>query len=251
MIRVRLILEYDGSYFHGWQRQPDVESVQSALEDSLKTILRMDSVSVIGSGRTDAGVHAKGQVAVFDYDGDEIDLGKLSLSISSILRGKLSVVSASIVPLEFHPRFSAIGKEYRYCILNRSAPAVLDRGKVWHVSDSLCAKRLQELASQCIGRHDFEAFRAADCNAKSTVRNISKSEFQSEPPYLIYTVQGEGFLKHMVRVLVGTMVDIAREKIEADSLSSIIESQDRSRAGVTAPPEGLSLEQVFYSDDAA
>jgi len=243
--RIRLLIEYDGSYFHGWQRQPGLMTVHDELRRVLQLVLK-EPVSVIhASGRTDTGVHARGQVVCFDSS-REVDLQRLTHSVSSLLKNKLSIIEADYVPEDFHPRRSSRAKHYVYTILHRRAPAVLDRGRVWHVTRRLDIEKMQAEARKLVGRHDFSSFRGHSCGARSPIKEIFSSEVEWEPPYLRYRVVGKGFLKQMVRNIVGTLVDLASGRLEASSIEEVLEARDRKKAGVTAPAHGLCLEKVEY-----
>lgn len=244
MPNVRLVIEYDGSGFHGWQKQPGVRTIQDELEKIIRLVLREDIPYVMASGRTDAGVHARGQVVNFKT-AQVPDLRRLGYSISSILKGEVSVVRADFVPDEFHSCRSTKRKEYRYTILHRDAPAVLDRRFVWHVGGRLDVDRMRDEASSLVGEWDFTSMRASGCESPSAVKRILESELLTDGDYLIYRVVGEGFLKQMVRIIVGTLVEMGRGDITA-AMGEILASRDRRSAGLTAPAQGLCLEWVEY-----
>lgn len=245
MPNVRLIIEYNGSNFSGWQIQPGRRTIQGEITKNLRMILREDIPVVHASGRTDAGVHAKGQVISFNVS-QVPDLHRLTHSISSLMKGELAVVSAEIVPDDFHPRRNAEAKQYTYTILHRKAPPTLDKGLVWHIGGPLNIQLMQLQAKSLEGTHDFTSVRAADCQAESPIRTIFSSEIRWEEPYLTYTVIGSGFLKQMVRIIVGTLVDIGSGRIMHDSIQDILAKRSRIAAGRTAPPYGLRLDWVRY-----
>lgn len=249
MPTIRLIVEYDGSCFHGWQMQEGLITVQSELHRVLELVLR-EKISVVhASGRTDAGVHARGQVVTFVVS-KVPDLHRLTHSVSSILKGALSVTDAAVVPDTFHPRRSAKKKQYSYTILHRKAPAVLDKGYVWHITADLDYEKMAEAASCLVGTHDFTSLRAAQCQANSPVKTILESELCLSRDYVVYRVVGKGFLQHMVRIIVGTLVDIGRGRLHS-SMPEILAAKDRRVGGVTAPPFGLMLDWVEYDDHEA
>ncbi len=244
-VTIAMVLEYDGGGFCGWQVQPGgIRTIQEELSKAIKTFLRCDIGHLSASGRTDSGVHAKKQVVSFTIDSVP-DLKKLTYGVSSILKGEVSIVKACIVPDTFHARASALSKKYKYTILYREAPAALDKGRVWHLRGPLDIELMIENAKSLEGTHDFTSFRAAGCMAKSPVREIFQSNIIWKAPYLTYEVIGEGFLKQMVRNIVGTLVDSACGKLER-SFAEVLAAKDRRAGGVTAPGMGLCLEWVEY-----
>jgi tRNA pseudouridine38-40 synthase len=243
--KIKLILEYNGSFYSGWQQQHGVETVQEAVTKALETVLREPIHPLIASGRTDAGVHARGQVAHFSCS-YKPDLYRLCLGVSAILRGKVAVKSAEFVADDFHSLGSAQGKQYIYQIVNRTSPLVLDSGYSWYVARMLNRELMQEAATTLIGTHDFSGFRSTFCQAPVTVKTITQSEFSWYGDTIVFSVIGNGFLHNMVRIIVGTLVDIGQGRLAAHSMPEIIASKDRTRAGQTAPACGLYLENVFY-----
>jgi tRNA pseudouridine38-40 synthase len=245
MTNIRLVIEYDGGAFHGWQKQPGVRTVQQSLHQALERVLREKIRVVQGAGRTDSGVHARGQVVNFHVNGQH-DLRRLRLAVSGILRGELSVVSAEEVDDSFHATRDAVEKQYSYQILNRDVPAALDYQRVWFVSSALNFGLMQEEAAELLGRHDFSSFRASDCTARSSEREITHSAISKEGDLITYTVRGKGFLKHMVRNIVGTLVKISSERFKTPAIKEILEARDRKCAGPKAPAYGLCLDWVRY-----
>jgi tRNA pseudouridine38-40 synthase len=245
---IRLILEYDGAGFHGWQKQPGgLRTIQAELERVLQMVLRRPIRRLTAAGRTDAGVHARGQVVNFKVDTPppELDLSRLAHAVSNILKGEVSVIKAELAPAGFDARHDAQAKQYRYWILTRPVPAVLDRGKVWHLGVRLDHSKMQQEAAVLVGLHDFTSFRGPDCNSKSAVREVLESEFLFDGDYLIYRIVGRGFLKQMVRNIVGTLVGIGKGSLEA-SMTEILAAKNRQAAGVTAPGYALFLDWVKY-----
>lgn len=240
---VKLVVEYDGQAFHGWQYQPGLVTVQGELSKVLQMVLRVPQIHLQAAGRTDAGVHARGQVVAFRC-GERPDLGRLVNAVSSIMKGRLAVTDAGFVSPDFHPRRSSIGRRYIYRIINRPAPPVLQRGAVWHVTYPLDREALQRDAEFLGGTHDFSSFRGACCQAFSPVKTIQSSRWYEDRGLLHYEVIG-GFLQHQVRIMVGTMIDRARGRISA-GIPEILEARSRTSAGVTAPPYGLTLDEVLY-----
>ncbi len=250
MPNIRLLIEYDGSKFHGWQKQPQLKTVQSELEKSLKIFLSTDRGGVkisgtMASGRTDSGVHARGQVCNFRADG-EVDLYKLKHAVSSLMRNELAVIEAEYVADNFNSCRDATSKQYTYTILYRQSPAVLDYGKAWHIGRKLNLEMIQREAASLEGTHDFQSLRAANCSAVSSVKEILSSRVLIEPPYLKYVVVGKGFLKQMVRNIVGTLIDMSDEKLRVSNMKSLLELKNRQYAGITAPAHGLCLDWVKY-----
>lgn len=242
-----MVIEYDGSRFHGWQRQPELRTVQGELERVLRTVLRENIEVVHSAGRTDAGVHARGQVVNFFVE-NEPDLNRLKLSVSSLLRGEVSVLRADFVPQDFHARRSAVCKQYSYHILNRKCPPALDKGRVWHVPVDLNIARMKEEALHFIGTHDFSSFRDADCTQPSPVKTILESEVATDGEYIFFRVAGEGFLKQMVRIMAGTLVARARPGVRIGTIPEIIAARHRRAAAMSAPAHGLYMDWVRYGD---
>ncbi len=241
---VRLILEYDGSAFGGWQIQPNAETIQGALEKAL-TELTGEPLKVTGAGRTDAGVHALGQAAVFRDDG-RLPITAYSRGLRSRLPSDIAVLAADEVPLDFHPIRDALEKTYLYRILNRETPSPLLRRRVWLVSQPLDEAAMAEAAARAVGRCDFSSFRASDATSRTTVRELFELSVRREGDQVLICARGDGFLKNMVRILAGTLVDAGLGKLDPDGFEDIIEACDRTRAGVTAPPQGLYLVSVKY-----
>jgi tRNA pseudouridine38-40 synthase len=243
--RIRLIIEYDGSGFSGWQYQPGCRTIQEELTKALRLLVREELPLVQSSGRTDAGVHARGQVVAFSTQ-HEVDLYRLAHGVSSILRGEVAIRRAEYVPESFHPRQKVICKQYSYRLLTRPAPPTLDYGKVWHVAVPLDLELLESELQMVVGHYDFSSYRAGGCQAKSPVKEISSITVSRGDEVQIISVQGRGFLKQMIRILVGTAVDRSRGKITELTMAEILEKRDRMYAGVTAPPGGLCLDWVKY-----
>ncbi len=245
MAQVRLIIEYDGRGFHGWQKQPQVRTVQSQLEETISLVLRRPVGTLYAAGRTDSGVHARGQVVTFRVD-EVPDLWRLSQGISHLLKGEVTVVRADIVDDSFHPGFSSTHKQYTYRVLNRPSPAVLDRHRLWHVSKPLKLDALREWAEQLEGQHDFSSFRDSGCTNTTPVKTIYRSRITQDGDVVVYTVIGNGFLKQMVRNIVGTLVDMSLGRLKFNSFSALLAERNRRLAGMTAPPHGLCLDWVSY-----
>jgi tRNA pseudouridine38-40 synthase len=242
-VNICLIVEYDGSHFHGWQIQPELKTIEGELNRVLSMLCR-EEVRCIASGRTDSGVHAKAQVVNFRVNG-AVDLARIAHGVSSIMRGELSVVNAAIVPDEFDSRRSARRKEYCYSIHVRPTPPIFNRGRVWHTRGDLDVDLMKTAAEKLVGTHDFASFRDSSCSAKTSIRTVESSVVELDYPYLRYRIVGNGFLKQMVRNIVGTLVLIGRGHLQ--DIQPILEACDRSQAGPTAPAHGLCLEWVDYN----
>jgi tRNA pseudouridine38-40 synthase len=243
---LKLVVEYDGSDFCGWQRQENGPSVQQHLEEALAAMVGRP-VAVVGASRTDAGVHALGQVASFQTEAT-IPLHGFRMGMNSHLPPQIAVVSAEEVAADFHARFSARGKRYRYSILTRSSRAPLVRHRVWHKGGAaLDLAAMREAAGHLPGERDWSAFRAAGCTARTATRRIDSVEVSEPEAHRIdIEVRGNAFLRNMVRILVGTLVEVGEGRIQAGQVAEIVESRDRTRAGPTAPAHGLTLVEVLY-----
>jgi tRNA pseudouridine38-40 synthase len=243
----RLGIEYDGSGFSGWQRQPGRRTVQGIVSEALSTVLRRP-IEIQGASRTDAGVHALGQVASFECD-EPLDPSRIVRGVSALCRPDAAVVEAAIAPEGFNARFDAAGKRYRYRLLNRSAPSPLLAATSWHVPQPLDLERMRGAARLLVGEHDFAGFRSADCGRETTGRNLERVEIEAvgEPRGLVeIAVEGDAFLRNMVRIIAGTLVEVGEGRRGIESIDEILGSGDRGRAGQTAPARGLTLIEVRY-----
>jgi tRNA pseudouridine38-40 synthase len=244
---LKLILEYDGTDFVGWQVQPNGRSVQAVVEEALRKLLDT-RVNVAAAGRTDSGVHAEGQVASFVTD-RHLPLKAYVQGLNSELPDDVSVVSAEEVPVEFDPRRWALGKRYRYRISNRPARSALWRRTHWQVFQPLDFPAMVEAAAHLIGKHDFSAFRASDCEATNPVREVRNVMVHlGERGAIEIEVEGTAFLKHMVRNFAGALVEVGRRKRPAGWIAEVLASKDRTLAGPTAPAHGLTLVEVLYGE---
>jgi tRNA pseudouridine38-40 synthase len=241
---LKLTLEYDGTAYHGWQVQPGLPTVQGALEATVKRISG-EEVRVIGAGRTDAGVHALGQVANL-WTGKDLALDTWQRALNGLLPPDIVVRRVEAAPDEFDARRSAVRKTYRYSMWNAPFPSALERHSVLHVPDPLDVASMAAGATSLIGEHDFSAFRAADDSPPHPVRRVFEARFTQETHRLHFVITANGFLKHMIRIIVGTLLDVGRGKLSPKDLERILQSKDRQKAGRTAPPHGLCLMEVFY-----
>lgn len=241
----RLVLEYDGSQYHGWQRQQGVLTIQEVLEARLELMLG-DSIRVRASGRTDAGVHARGQVVNF-YSRTKLNAGEIQRGLNSLLPADIVVLSANELPRSFHARFSAKSKVYQYRILNRQTPSALARQFAWHVRVPLAVSQMRECLETITGLHDFAAFMASGSSVTSTERHIYRAQLTClTEHHLVFTFEANGFLRHMVRNLVGSLVEVGKGKWTPGDFAAILAGRDRRRAGMTAPAHGLYLVTVRY-----
>ncbi len=242
---IQLLLEYDGTNYHGWQRQKGDLSIQQVMEEALER-LTGEAVKLIGSGRTDAGVHALGQAASF-RTASTIPLKAFEDGLNSLLPYDIAVLKAGEVPPEFHARKSALSKTYEYRILNRPSRSPLHHHYGWWISHKLDLAAMTAAALVLPGEHDFSAFRASGSGNLNPVRRILAARWQSHPDgWLRFTITGNGFLRGMVRSLVGTMVEIGKGKAEPSLLLELLKSGRRDLAGPTAPAPGLYLLEVNY-----
>ena len=247
MTRFKLTLEYDGTNLLGWQRQLDGPSVQEYLEKAVFGFSGQN-VEMTAAGRTDAGVHALGQVAHFDLD-TKLDEYRLQQAFSAHLRqleAPVAVIKIETAAPDFHARFSAKGRGYIYRILNRIAPPVLDKDRVWWIPYHLDIEAMRQGAAYLIGHHDFTSFRAAACQAKSPVKTLDKLEIKQQGNEIIFSVEARSFLHHQVRNMVGTLKMVGNGNISPQDVKEILEKKDRRAAGPTAPAAGLYLQKVIY-----
>ena len=249
-IKYALLLEYDGNGMVGWQKQDTGISVQGSIEKVAKQIFN-DDFLVQGSGRTDAGVHALGQVAHINLPSNHRLTSKNPFYIISAFNALLKdtgirVVSAKSVNADFNARFSAIKRHYKYRILCRAAPPGINKGKVWHCRKKLDIKLMQQGIRYIIGKHDFTSFRTIKCQAKSPIRTLDEVRFSNEGEEIIMRVIAKSFLHSQVRIIAGTIVKIGDGTWKPHDMDMILKSKDRSLAGPTAPPDGLYLEKVDY-----
>ncbi len=244
--RIRLVLEYDGTDFAGWQRQENASTIQAAIEEAMRRITG-EQLVVHGAGRTDAGVHALGQVAALSTR-SRLEVERLRRALCALLPPAIAVVAADEVEPGFDPRRHARGKHYRYRIWNHPAPSPIEARHSWHRAQRLDERAMAEAAAVLCGEHDFAAFRAADCERRTTVRRVSRLEVRREGRLLLVDVEATAFLKNMVRIIVGTLHEVGRGKLDAEGVARILEGRDRTRAGPTAPARGLFLMAVNYPE---
>ena len=242
---IKLILAYDGGRYHGWQRQRNSVTLQGIIEDKISTILG-EPVKVIASGRTDAGVHALNQVCNF-VTKSKLDPETLKKGLNSLLPDDIFVRNAELVSLQFHSRYSAKSKIYEYRILNRKEPDPFRRNYLWHIPMPLDREKIARCLSLLVGRHDFSSFKSSGSGTIDPVRSVMRAEISgSEDGLLQLTIEADGFLRHMVRNIVGTVVEAGLGRENFDGFKEIFKSKDRRSAGIKAPPQGLFLMDVRY-----
>jgi tRNA pseudouridine38-40 synthase len=244
-MKYKITIEYDGTNLVGWQKQPNQLSVQESIENAIYS-LSQEKVEVIGAGRTDAGVHATGQVAHFDLQ-KEFPENNIRAGINFYLTEKpIVILNAKKVDDDFHARFSAQKRYYKYALLNRSSPAVLDKNRVWHMPMPLDIYEMERAADFLLGNHDFSSFRSSECQAKNPVKTLDEVDIEQYEDFIFFHVSAKSFLHNMVRNIVGTLVDVGTGKIKADDIPKILAAKDRTKAGQTAPACGLYFEGVDY-----
>ncbi len=241
----RLTIEYDGTRFSGWQRQADEPTIQGELELVLSRILNQP-VILAGSGRTDAGVHARGQVASFCAETD-MDPRVLQKGVNSLMKHPIVLTECIQVPDNFHARYSAVSKEYHYHILNTENPCAVGRDYVWHIHTPLDIAVMNQCCALLCGTRDFKSFENTGAPRRSTVRTVFMARVdRQDQGSLVFKICADGFLKNMVRNIMGTLVDAGRHKTTVKGFEAILSAKDRSLAGATAPAKGLFLKQVNY-----
>lgn len=254
--RIRLLIQYDGTAYMGWQVQPSGATIQGILQDNIFRITE-EHVNVIAAGRTDAGVHAIGQVAAFD------SLSRLHVSImkkalNALLPPDVRVIDLMDAPQDFHPRYSALGKKYSYIIANMKDIPVFIRKYAWRISAPLDTEAMRAASVHLLGTHDFSSFRGSGCGAKNPVRTVHCLTLEKLPEagflfatlpgdFIRISIEADAFLRHMVRNIVGTLVETGKGKMSPERAKEILSSGDRRLAGPTAPAQGLFLEKVLYS----
>ncbi|HSB34440.1 MAG TPA: tRNA pseudouridine(38-40) synthase TruA [Nitrospirota bacterium] len=249
MKNIKLILEYDGTNYHGWQSQAapgrDILTIQGTLERALKTLSGED-VKTCSSGRTDAGVHALGHAANFKT-ASGIPPKAWAPALNHLLPRDIRVLESREVPPDFHSRYSALAKTYRYRILNRRAPTALYRNHAWHVNLPLNVARMKRAVTFLVGKHDFSAFRGSGCSAKTPVRTMKSALIRKTGEFIEISLEADAFLQYMVRNITGTLVEVGLGRFTPEDVQRMLASRDRTLSGRTAPPQGLFLVDVSYS----
>ena len=245
MVRYKIIIEYDGTRYYGWQKQPNLTTIQGQIESALKNLTK-DNIEITGSGRTDAGVHALGQVAHFDLK-QEFEAFKIKMALNFFLKmDDIAILDCQKMPDNFHCRFSAKQRIYQYKILNRRAPAAIDKNRVYHIALDLNLDLMQETANYLVGKHDFSSFRDSECQAEDAIRRIDYIKFSQENDLIIIEIAAKSFLHHMVRNIVGTLIYFSKKNINPMEMKNILANKDRTKSGPNAPSWGLYFCQVIY-----
>lgn len=245
MPNYQLTIEYDGTAYHGWQRQKSDPTIQGEIEKALEKMTRQ-RVVVNGSGRTDAGVHALAQTANFKSDAG-LSADAFHMGLNSLLKDDIVIKACRVVDEAFHARYDARGKIYQYRILNDRVPSAIRRNHVWHIRRKLDFYAMQRAAAHVVGEQDFKAFEGIGSPRSSTVRKVTMAEISRESAENItFTIEADGFLRYMVRNIVGTLVEVGQSKMAPERFKAVLECGDRGQAGATAPPQGLFLVKVHY-----
>ncbi|MBR6033255.1 MAG: tRNA pseudouridine(38-40) synthase TruA [Clostridia bacterium] len=244
MRNIKIIIEYNGKGFNGWQKQPTKLNIQGEIERAIFDVTG-ENVELYASGRTDAGVHSFGQVANFKIE-NPIPIDKIPLALNSKLKKTIIIKSAEEVDEKFHARYNCKGKKYRYVINNSLCGSAIFHDLEYHMPLKLDIDKMKEASKFFIGEHDFRAFRASGTSSKSSVRTIYNIEIRQDGDRIFIEYTGNGFMYNMVRIITGTLVDVGLGRIKCDEIPDIIESKDRTRAGKTLPAHGLYLMEVYY-----
>jgi len=245
MRNIKLLIEYDGTSYLGWQVQPKGPTIQGILEEKLG-LLTGEKIMLFGSGRTDSGVHAICQVAHFKT-GSSMDTHRMQRALNSLLPPDIMIQKMEEVEESFHARRHSKSKVYEYRILNRNLRSVFHRGYVWHIPQKLDFKEMEKATQYLIGEHDFSSFRSVGSPTRTTVRKVTRAEWKRGRSGLVrFEIEANGFLKQMVRAIIGTLVEVGKGRMNAVEFQRILESKDRRKAGPTAPGHGLFLKEVKY-----
>jgi tRNA pseudouridine38-40 synthase len=245
MRNIKLLIEYDGTNYQGWQVQPKGPTIQGILEEKVG-LLTGESVQLFGSGRTDSGVHALGQVAHFKTQ-NRMDIRTIQRALNSLLPPDIVIQKIEEVDEDFHARKHSKSKVYEYRILNRNLRSAFHRGYVWYIPQKLNLTEMKKATQSLIGEHDFSSFRSVGTPTRTAVRRVRRAEWKKGRDGLIrFEIEANGFLKQMVRAIVGTLVEIGKGKMKAVEFRKILDSKDRKEAGPTAPAQGLFLKEVKY-----
>lgn len=241
---IKILIEYDGTNYHGWQKQKNGISIQEILETTLTDVLGHE-VKLNGAGRTDAGVHAFGQTANF-VTACKIPVEKLPYALNSLLPQDIVVNAACEVPQDFHAQYSAKGKAYKYIINNGEFPSAINASREYFCPYGLDIELMKQVLDLIIGTHDFKGFMASGSTVKNTFRTIQEAVLEVKNQKITINLKADGFLYNMVRIIAGTLIDIARGKLSIEDMKMALETGDRKLTGKTAPPQGLYLMKVYY-----
>mgnify|MGYP001106611512 CR=1 FL=1 len=246
MRNIKLLIQYEGTNYSGWQTQANALAIQEIIEKAIRKVTG-EKVNIIGSGRTDGKVHALGQVANF-YSNSKIPADRFKYALNINMPDDIKIIESVEVDNQFHSRFDAIKKRYKYLIYNNPMPNPIYRNFAYHIERKLDMEEMQKSLIYFIGEHDFKGFMGPRTQVTNTIRRIYNIELREINDMVHITIEGNSFLRHMIRIIVGTLVYIGLGKIQRKDLPEIIKSKDRTIAGPTAPPQGLFLERVFYGN---
>ena len=245
-MRVKMIVEYEGTAYAGWQRQENATTVQQMIEEAIYKATGEHTV-IVGAGRTDAGVHAQGQVCHFDTD-STIPAEKFSYAVNMLLPKDIVIRRSSLAAPDFHSRYDAKAKWYRYLVHNDQHASAMYRNLCYHVPNALDDELMAQALEQVVGTHDFAAFASAGSSVKSTIRKIYAARLQRTGDRVILDLIGNGFLYNMVRILAGTLLDIGKGRLPANTFTTMLQTKNRESGGITAPAHGLTLMAVYYQE---
>lgn len=242
MPRYKLLIEYDGTRYSGWQKQPNANTVEEEIENALSQILQ-SPIDIIGQGRTDAGVHAEGQVAHFDYP-DDLDKHRILFALLGVLPGDIAVWEMTETAPDFHARFNGVSRRYRYQVIRRPSPLYNRYAEM--VLGDLDLDAMQECADMVLGKHDFESFTYSSDEQPSTACEVTMSELKFGDPLITYRVEANRFVRHMVRRLIGSMLQVGQDKMTVEDFSDLLHKPSKNKSGYGASAKGLILEKVGY-----
>ena len=245
MRNIKIIIEYEGSNYFGWQKQPEGPTIQETIENALEKITG-ESIALLGSGRTDSGVHARGQVASFKTE-SHIKATEFQMGLNSTLPKDITILDAQEVDPDFHAQFSTRSKVYNYQILNRTHPSALLRKRSWYIPAPLDIDQMKKSAEYLIGEHDFKAFAQSGTEVRTTLRTVLRAHIEQKDNNIIeFNIEATGFLKRMVRLITGTMVQVGKGRITPLDFSKILDSGEKTKFVYAAPAHGLYLQEVKY-----
>lgn len=244
MRNIKLTIEYDGINYHGWQSQSNSVAIQDVVQKAIRKLTNEENI-LTGASRTDVQVHAYGQVANFVTE-STIPPDRFAYALNSVLPGDITIKNSEEQNIDFHSRYDSKGKMYQYLIYNSEHPSAILRNRAYHISSYLDVDQMRMAATLFLGKHDFSAFRSTGSSVKSSKRTIKSVSLTREDEIISFEISGDGFLYNMVRIIVGTLVEVGLGKRTVNSVMEAIDSGDRTKAGKTAPPYGLYLVEVYY-----
>ena len=248
MPRYKITIEYDGTRYYGWQKQKNLITIQGQIESALNNLTKKN-IEIMGSGRTDAGVHALGQIAHFDLE-ETFDPFKIQMALNFFLKmDDITIIDCKKVSNNFHSRFSATQRIYQYKILNRKAPPTIDKNHLYHIPFTLNLELITKATNYLIGKHDFSSFRDSECQAENSIRRIDYIKITKEKNnIIIIEIAAKSFLHHMVRNIIGTLVQFSKKNIDPAKIKNILKAKDRTKSGPNAPSWGLYFYKVIYEN---